>query len=151
MTHLLALIFLALCAIVILLATPQEDRGTALKVIVGTVVALVVLSWLWPFVVLAGYRAVHSHWFAYIFGSPVDTEALVLTGGTLVIGGGLSLLQFLSMRQQRRPDRADAGIDPVTADGGIMFRGKRLSREEYTALPAREKARWQDEANRPSL
>ena len=150
MTHLLALIFLALCAIAILLATPQEDRGTALTVIVGTVVSLLVLSWLWPFVVLAGYGVAHSRWFAYVFGSPVDTEAVVCVGGTLVIGGGLSLFRFRRMQRQRRPDPRAARIDPMTADGGIMFRGKRLSREEYKALPANEKARWQDEANRPS-
>ena len=56
---------------------------------------------------------------------------------------------FYALR--RVTDRPDVGIDPMTADGGIMFRGKRLSREEYKALPAREKAQWQDEANRPSI
>jgi hypothetical protein len=176
MTHLLALIFLALCAIAILLATPQEDRGTALTVIVGTLVTLLVLSWLWPFVVLAGYWVwttltpwgVLSVGICLVFllswyfdrrenrkirnGDPAAIERRV---STLMknprytrdkAGEAVNRLRAANPALNRQLTTEEQ--DPMTADGGIMFRGKQLSREEYMALPASEKACWQDETNR---
>lgn len=143
MTHLLALVFLALCAVAILLATPHDDRGTALNVIVGTLVTLFLISWLWPFILVAGY-----------WGWTTLTPWGVL--GVTICSVGL-VASYLGRQRKKRPTAAsrpapekpqtkDERIDPMTRDG-IMFRGKRLSTDEYKALPASEKARWQEEVS----
>src|SRR5579864_440518 len=136
MTHLLALIFLALCAGVILLATPHEDRGTALNVIVGTLVALFLISWLWPFILLAGY---------WVWATLTPWGVICTTICCVCLG-----FAYMGRRRKSQPttsrtpetSQTKEHIDPMTCDG-IMFRGKRLSTNEYIALPASEKARWQ--------
>ena len=141
MTHLLALIFLALCAIAILMATPQEDRGTALNAIVGTLVTLLVLSWLWPFVALAGYWA----WTTLTPWGVLGAVVCVVFLFAWYFGRRRRNQSTLETHQKE--EHSVSQIDPMLGDG-IMFRGKRLSSKEYMTLPASEKARWQDEANR---